>query len=134
VSLGSGTLVASGSIPGAGEEELILIANDGADAVAGTFNKLPEGATVTINGIDFTIPYMGGDGNDVVLIGNPDNNGPVLHSTGGPYTLSEGQDLLLSATVSDSDADQTLTVTWNIDNDGGRGRLDHLQDKCDLVL
>ena len=46
------------------------------------------------------------------------NTAPVLNSTGGPYTITEGQDLVLSATITDADASQTLTVTWDIDNDG----------------
>jgi hypothetical protein len=46
------------------------------------------------------------------------NTAPVLNSTGGPYTLTEGQSLVLSATITDADSGQTLTVTWDIDNDG----------------
>jgi hypothetical protein len=43
------------------------IDNDGADAVIGTFNGLPEGATVhSLNGLT-QISYVGGDGNDVTL-------------------------------------------------------------------
>jgi hypothetical protein len=44
-----------------------IIDNDGTDPVAGTFNGLPEGATVTASGQDFVITYHGGTGNDVVL-------------------------------------------------------------------
>ncbi len=47
-----------------------LIDNDLADAVVGTFNGLAEGALVTIGGVDFNISYVGGDGNDVVLLGD----------------------------------------------------------------
>jgi autotransporter-associated beta strand protein len=46
---------------------ITLIDNDGTDAVAGTFNGLPEGALVTIGGQTFSISYAGGTGNDVVL-------------------------------------------------------------------
>jgi fibronectin-binding autotransporter adhesin len=44
-----------------------IIANDSNDAVTGTFLGLAEGATITIDGYTFTISYVGGDGNDVVL-------------------------------------------------------------------
>src|SRR6185437_4381935 len=37
------------------------------DHVVGNFAGLIEGATLTVNGYNFTISYVGGDGNDVVL-------------------------------------------------------------------
>jgi autotransporter-associated beta strand protein len=58
-----------------------IIQNDGADAVAGTFDGLPEGASITApSGATFVISYLGGDGNDVELV----NNTPLT------YFLSEG--------------------------------------------
>jgi Ca2+-binding RTX toxin-like protein len=45
----------------------VLIDNDGADAVSGTFTGLAQGATVTVGAVKFAISYVGGDGNDVVL-------------------------------------------------------------------
>lgn len=45
----------------------LLIANDGTDAVVGTFAGLPEGSVITSNGQRFQISYVGGTGNDVVL-------------------------------------------------------------------
>lgn len=50
-----------------GVNEYTIINNDDTDAVTGSFNGLAEGATFTVNGIDFVITYTGGDGNDVVL-------------------------------------------------------------------
>ena len=50
--------------------QFMVIDNDGTDLVAGTFAGLPEGATIVAgaeNGREFTISYIGGDGNDVVL-------------------------------------------------------------------
>jgi autotransporter-associated beta strand protein len=44
-----------------------LINNNGVGAVSGTFQNLPEGATIVINGMTFQISYKGGDGNDVTL-------------------------------------------------------------------
>jgi hypothetical protein len=58
-----------------------IIQNDGADPVVGTFDGLPEGATVTApSGATFVISYAGGDGNDVELA----NTTPLT------YFLSEG--------------------------------------------
>ena len=45
----------------------VIINNDGADAVAGAFNGLPEGATLIAGNIILRISYVGGSGNDVVL-------------------------------------------------------------------
>ena len=48
-------------------QQLTIINNDGSDAVVGMFAGLPEGATVTSGGDTFSITYVGGTGNDVVL-------------------------------------------------------------------
>jgi hypothetical protein len=48
-------------------QQLIIINNDGADAVSGTFNGLPEGATINAGSYSFRISYVGGTGNDVAL-------------------------------------------------------------------
>jgi hypothetical protein len=58
-----------------------LIDNDGTDPVIGTFNGLPEGATVTVGPASYTISYVGGSGNDVVLVAQGPNP---------QYFLSEG--------------------------------------------
>jgi autotransporter-associated beta strand protein len=44
-----------------------LINNDGADAVVGTFDGLPEGAILTFVGQPLRLSYVGGDGNDITL-------------------------------------------------------------------
>ena len=58
-----------------------LIANGGADPVAGTFANLPQGATLTTGPARFQIAYNGGDGNDVTL---------TLIGIARDYLLSEG--------------------------------------------
>lgn len=58
-----------GFTPSAGQT-FTIINNDGSDAVTGTFSGLPEGATIVGflgSGLDATITYAGGDGNDVVI-------------------------------------------------------------------
>lgn len=44
-----------------------IIKNDVSDAVTGTFTNLAEGATFTADGYVYSVSYIGGDGNDVVL-------------------------------------------------------------------
>lgn len=70
VNLGNGTLSVlplDNFVPSQGQS-FVIINNDGSDAVEGTFAGLAEGATVEVNSQAwFTISYVGGDGNDVVL-------------------------------------------------------------------
>ncbi|MFO0881574.1 MAG: choice-of-anchor Q domain-containing protein [Gemmataceae bacterium] len=106
-------VVAAGHVPVAGEH-FTLISNDGTDAVWGTFAGLDEGAVVSTDflgsGLVARITYRGGDGNDVVLVVN---SPPVITGTGGPYSLSEGQSLHLSATASDPDGDP-VSYAWAV--------------------
>ena len=56
-----------GFVP-ANSAQFTIIDNDSNDAVVGTFADLPQGSSLTIGGRSFTISYVGGTGNDVVLI------------------------------------------------------------------
>jgi autotransporter-associated beta strand protein len=67
VTLGSAALVLAGGFAATPGTKLTLIDNDGAEAVSGTFAGLAEGAQVAVGGQVFTISYVGGTGNDVVL-------------------------------------------------------------------
>jgi autotransporter-associated beta strand protein len=53
--------------PPADGDQFIVLSNDGADAVVGTFSGLPNGAILVTNALQFRVNYNGGDGNDVVL-------------------------------------------------------------------
>lgn len=48
-------------------QPLVILDNDGSDAVTDRFNGLAEGDTIRLNQIPFVISYEGGDGNDVTL-------------------------------------------------------------------
>ncbi|WP_422105426.1 BspA family leucine-rich repeat surface protein [Winogradskyella sp.] len=65
-----------------GIEEIVLINNNGTDAVVGTFNGFPEGSQVTLPGSSdiITISYTGGDGNDITL--SKDLQAPVMTCPG----------------------------------------------------
>lgn len=69
VTLGNGTLstVLLNSFKPVAGQTYMIIENDLADAVSGTFLNLAEGATFTVGGYVLKISYVGGDGNDVVL-------------------------------------------------------------------
>lgn len=67
VTLGNATLAGSTGAVHAAGAQFVVIDKQSPGAVSGTFNGLPEGATVGIGGQTFRISYVGGDGNDVVL-------------------------------------------------------------------
>ena len=69
VDLGGATLVIDPGGPAfTGTDSIVLIANDGNDAVTGTFAGLPEGSTFTASDArKFNVSYHGGTGNDVTL-------------------------------------------------------------------
>ena len=67
VNLGGCQLNATLGFISAVGNQFVLVNNDGADAVSGTFAGLPEGATLTLSGAQFQVTYHGGDGNDVML-------------------------------------------------------------------
>lgn len=50
--------------------------------VLGTFSGLPEGTQFTLSGITFSITYVGGDGNDVVLTALSAGKDPTIPNTG----------------------------------------------------
>lgn len=67
VNLGGAELQATlNFIPTLGQP-LVIIDNDGVDAVVDQFKGLAEGDTLRVNQIPFVISYKGGDGNDVTL-------------------------------------------------------------------
>ena len=69
VSLGNATLAVSvgGSFTPTIGDVFTIINNDGADAVTGTFNGLPEASVFAASGFNFRVSYVGGTGNDVTL-------------------------------------------------------------------
>ncbi len=80
VTLADATLTLSGAYTTSTPGDLFtLILNDGAgDAVSGTFAGLGESASVFNGGQEFTISYVGGDGNDVVLFAVPEPGSAVM--------------------------------------------------------
>lgn len=83
VNLGGATLnVTPAFVPPPGSV-FIIVNNDLADPVIGTFAGLPEGATFTAGGQRFSISYVGGTGNDITLAAlTPIAQVPTLSSLG----------------------------------------------------
>jgi fibronectin-binding autotransporter adhesin len=89
-----------------------LINKTSPGAVSGTFAGLAEGATfLAASGETFTISYIGGDGNDVVL------TAPVTKAvaTIGSYSLTAGVGAELGQIVFDMTATGTLSASYDLE-------------------
>ncbi len=83
VDITGATLTLSGTYlttPATANDLFTILLNDGAgDAVTGTFAGLAEGAHVFSGlGQDYTISYIGGDGNDIILTAVPEPGSAAL--------------------------------------------------------
>jgi uncharacterized repeat protein (TIGR01451 family) len=87
----------------------VLINNDGADAIVGTFAGLAEGATVTFSGQAFKISYVGGSGNDVVLSAAKPNLA-MNTSVAPPGTSPPSTDLTYTVVVTNNGGDNATSV------------------------
>ncbi|MCC9609172.1 Ig-like domain-containing protein [Blastopirellula sp. JC732] len=74
--------------------QLVLIDNDGMDAVIGTFAGLVNGDVITIDGENYKLFYDGGDGNDVVLIRDADVTPTVYVDDDWAMGVLPGQEVL----------------------------------------
>jgi autotransporter-associated beta strand protein len=94
--------------------QYVLIANDGADVVTGTFNGLPEGATITVGLQQYTISYHGGTGNDVVLTQTGVPPSPQITAiTKGPGGVTQLLGTGLASTLYYVEATATLSpANW----------------------
>ena len=90
VNLSGATLSLSGSYlttPVVTNDLFTILLNDSGDAITGTFAGLSEGAHAYSGfGQDYTISYVGGDGNDIVLTAVPEPGSAVM-LVGGLATL-----------------------------------------------
>ena len=76
--------------------QFVIVNNDLADAVAGTFAGLTNGATFTASGTSFRINYNGSTGNDIVLTQLTGGGASLL---GGISTLGNGSVLFTGTGV-----------------------------------
>jgi autotransporter-associated beta strand protein len=91
---------------------IVLINNDAADAITGTFKNFTEGQTVPTANLNSIFSYVGGTGNDVSLVAL--NVPPMLTSSivATPSPAAAGQTITFSAPATDANND-TLTFAWN---------------------
>ena len=109
--LNNATLVASvGGAYSPNGEEIIIIDVAGINAVSGTFDGLAEGSTISISGFNFTITYVGGDGNDVVLNAE-DLTAPVPDVASLPDVIAECEVTSLTAPTATDNSAGTVTAT-----------------------
>ncbi len=90
--------VNGGFVPALGQE-LVLIDNNGSDAINGTFIGRPEGATVVLGNFSYQLSYVGGDGNDLSIT-SLDGRLPTTTSlVSNRNPAQTGQWVTLTATV-----------------------------------
>ena len=105
----------SGFAPSPGEL-ITLIANEGDEAVDGTFEGLPEGTGLSVGGYYYTISYLGGTGHDVVLTaassgpGGTTSTGTTVSVSGG--SAGYGAPVTLTADVTGSGGTPTGSITF----------------------
>ena len=99
--------------------KLVIVSNDGVDAISGIFSGTPEGTVVIAGALSFKVSYVGGDGNDLEL--TMLNAIPVIISaaTATPSSAGIGQQIAFSVTADDANSD-TLSYAWNF-GDGSNG-------------
>ena len=119
VVLNSPTLNLLGGYANGASDEIILISNDGNDAVTGTFAGLAEGDSVTFGDFNGTISYEGGDGNDVSLLGASGIDPSAFVTTWTTFTNGEtGQIPTTTVTIP-----TVANETYNFDIDWGDGTI-----------
>jgi hypothetical protein len=105
VNLTGANLRLVGSLVPALGQTFLIVNNQGNQPVVGTFNGLPEGATLANflgSSLNATISYVGGDGNDVVLTVRQPPASPGATATtvvASASKLTYGQAVTLTATV-----------------------------------
>jgi hypothetical protein len=145
VELGGATLAPSVTFAAQAGDAFMIIANDDADAITGTFDGLAEGATLTLGGQVFAISYVGGDGNDVVLTAQTSVAGLIV-SGAAPVDVLASQDVTTiraTNTVSDTvsiarthrfDDDITATVNAGVTVGGSGLKLETTKDAGTITV
>jgi autotransporter-associated beta strand protein len=122
----SGILQVSRGFSPAVGDHFIIIDNDGADPVSGTFAGIPNGGAYTADNLTMDVSYDGGDGNDVVLTITAVGPPPDLAM---PVDLADVADLAvavddLAAPMPDDLAVTTSDVDMSMAQGGSSGGCD----------
>jgi autotransporter-associated beta strand protein len=125
--------VANGFTPTVGTQFDILVNHSGS-AIGGTFNNLPEGATLSSNGQFFTISYVGssgsGPGNDIVLTAAAAPAPPTVASVvvGDGPTAQRSEVRSITVTFSGP-----VTFAGGNANAAAAFQLQHVQDSTNVA-
>ncbi len=124
-------LVVNGTVELAGDLEVTLVSsfatvgdtftiidNDGTDPIVGFFNGLPESGLVEFGGNIWSISYVGGTGNDVVLTTSTVNQFP----TADAQSVSTNEETALNITLTGSDTDGLIDF-FSIETNPTNGSL-----------
>jgi fibronectin-binding autotransporter adhesin len=87
---------------------ITLIDNQGAGSITGTFLGKAEGSTVAISGQNFTISYIGGDGNDITLT----KQAPPIRYVDDGWALLPNGSAIVDADLT-APGDQAATIGVN---------------------
>ena len=110
VTLTGSTLNVSGARVAHSGDQITIISNHSGQPIAGTFSGLPEGAHVTGGGVIYTISYVGGSGNDVVLTDL--GIGVVTPASASPNPVP-GTTTALSVLGTAPGGESTINYTWS---------------------
>jgi hypothetical protein len=133
VTLGGASLSLSVGYAMGVADQIVLIENDGTDAVTGQF---AQGSSILVSGTLYRINYAGGTGNDVVLsLACGSNCGPLTYT--GNYTFSTQAQL---NAFKDPSGCKYTNITGNVvlDGNGNAGSgtdvagADPITDLCNL--
>jgi hypothetical protein len=110
-------LVLTGAYVPAVGDQFVIVNNDGSDPITGTWNGLPEGASLNFNGRHMRISYVGGaSGNDVTLTAVND----VPKAT--DISILPLEDTPYSGTLAATDSDSPV-LTYSIETQPAHGTV-----------
>jgi autotransporter-associated beta strand protein len=109
VSLSGATLNLTGNRTNHAGDVLPLISNAGSHAITGTFASLAQGATVTVNGVNYLVSYTGGSGNSMTLTNAGLTVATAAAASPSPVT---GTTAALSVLGADPLGESHITYTW----------------------
>jgi hypothetical protein len=98
--------------------QFIIIENQGTNPIGGTFSGLPEGATLldTTGKYSFTISYIGGEGNDLVLTAKQVATTTTMTASANPAVLNQAVTITATVTPVAGSGTPTGTVQFQIDS------------------
>jgi autotransporter-associated beta strand protein len=109
VSLSGAHLNLTGTRTNHAADVLPIISNAGTSAITGTFASLAQGATVTVNGVNYLVSYTGGSGSSMTLTNAGLTVATAAAASPSPVT---GTTAALSVLGADALGESHITYTW----------------------